>query len=240
MSFTYPTLFLRRGQMYPNFYPPEYCHEDYPVAFEGDVSVERLFSAYKQGIYPMIEDEIMMWFSPDPRTVLYLDDFKVSRSLRQSVRNRNYEVTLNRDFETVVRTCATITRVMFGIFESNATWIDEELTQSYVELFRLGNAHSIEVWHDDELVGGLFGVCIGKLFTGESMFHKKRDASKVALYRLVQHLRQSEFKLIDCQVSTELLMSLGAQNISRRKYLAHARAAVHEQQPRNMWNQLNA
>ena len=233
--FELPIIELVAGQPIPTFLPPEFSPREFPVAVGGDLSVDRLITAYRQGIYPHFNrDDDIMWWSPDPRTVLYLEDFRVSRSLRKSIRNRNYTATLDADFEAVIHSCATVPRKSPVGFTSG-TWITQGMTNAYLELFELGYAHSIEIWHNQKLVGGLYGVSLGIMFFGESMFHTMRDASKVALCYLVEHLRKWNFTLIDCQLPNELLFSLGAREIPRPVFLAHVRESVKISQPKNLW-----
>ena len=233
--FEFSIVELIPDQPIPTFLPPEFSPRELPVAIGGDLSVERLLAAYRQGIYPHFnQDDDIMWWCPDPRTVLYLDDFRVSRSLRKSMRNRNYTATLDTDFEAVIHSCATVLRKFPGGFSSD-TWITQGMMNAYIDLFRQGYAHSIEIWHGQKLVGGLYGVSLGLMFFGESMFHTMRDASKVALCHLVEHLRKWNFTLIDCQLPNELLFSLGARDIPRPVFLAHVRESVKIRQPKYLW-----
>ncbi len=189
----------------------------HPVAVGGDLSVERLLMAYRQGIFPWFShDELIFWWSPDPRTVLFPDRLKVSRSLHKSIRNRGYSVTIDKDFEAVIRNCATARRPRE---ESVDTWITKGMLNAYCELNRLGFAHSVETWYGGQLVGGLYGVSLGRVFFGESMFFNRTDASKVALFNLVEKLREWNYVIIDCQVSTPLLNSMGAEEIPRFEFL---------------------
>ena len=205
-----------------------------PVALGGDLTVERVLIGYKQGIYPcFMDDRYIFWWSPDPRTVLFPDDFKVSRSLRKSIQNRGYRVTVDKAFEATIRNCAASPRAALN--EEDMTWITDGMIDTYCELHRLGFAHSVETWHGDELVGGLYGVSIGKIFFGESMFSKQRDASKVALFQVVQHLKKWNFSLIDCQDPTRLLLSLGAVQIPRKLFLQLLRKDVGKKQSNEIW-----
>ena len=209
----------------------------HPIAVGGDLSVERLLVAYRQGIFPWFNDDNRIyWWSPDPRTVLFPDRFRVSRSLGKSIRNRGYSVTADRAFTSVIRNCALAPRGEVGGVD---TWITAGIMQAYCELHRLGVAHSVETWHEGELVGGLYGVSIGRVFFGESMFSVKRDASKVALFHTVRQLRAWNFAVIDCQVPTELLLSLGAEQIPRRDFLKIVKQAVTVDQPRDLWKEFD-
>jgi leucyl/phenylalanyl-tRNA--protein transferase len=184
------------------------------LAAGGDLSLERLLDAYRCGIFPWFSGrEPILWWSPDPRMVLYCGELKVSRSLAKSVRNKGYRVTLDTEFEAVMKNCAAPRRGESG------TWLGAGMQKAYLALHRAGYAHSVETWSGDALVGGLYGVALGRMFYGESMFSSATDASKVALVRLVAVLRARGFPLIDCQVRTPLLASLGAREIPRRAFL---------------------
>ncbi len=170
-----------------------------------------LMTAYANGIFPMAEDDgTIMWFSPDPRAVIDLDDFHASGTLRQLCRQERFEVCLDRDFVTVMRECAR---------RPEGTWISEQIIEAYCRLHALGYAHSIEAYHQGELAGGLYGVAVGGVFCGESMFHRQRDASKVALVYLVDRLAERGFCLLDIQFMTEHLKQFGAQEIPQSDYL---------------------
>ncbi len=172
---------------------------------------ERLLQAYSNGIFPWYsEGEPILWWSPDPRCVIWPDDIKISRSLRKTIKKQIFTVSNNQAFAEVIGNCS---KPRPG---SDGTWITEDMTESYCELFRRGHAESLEVWHEDELVGGLYGVTVGRIFVGESMFSRKTDASKIALVTLATSGR---FALIDCQLPTGHLRSMGAVSISRSEYL---------------------
>jgi leucyl/phenylalanyl-tRNA--protein transferase len=182
-----------------------------------DLSVERLLDAYRHGIFPWYSPgEPVLWWSPDPRMVLYCAELKVPRSLAKSVRNKGYELRIDTAFAAVLEGCAA----------REETWLGERMQAAYVALHRAGHAHSFETWREGELVGGLYGVRIGRMFYGESMFSRATDASKVALVRLVEFLRQADCPLVDCQMSTPLLASLGAREIPRRAFLRALSALV--------------
>ena len=184
------------------------------LAVGGDLRVERLLAAYAQGIFPWYsEGQPILWWSPDPRMVLYPEQLKVSRSLRKILRKNLFEITLDTAFENVIRHCAKQPRP-----GQNGTWIMQEMIEAYLRLHKAGYAHSVEVWHDNQLVGGLYGVSLGKLFFGESMFSLRTDASKVAMFYLCELLKSWQFKLIDCQVYTAHLASLGAKLIPRKQF----------------------
>jgi leucyl/phenylalanyl-tRNA--protein transferase len=179
-----------------------------------------LVAAYRQGVFPMaVEDGTIAWFSPDPRGVIPLDTFHVSSRLARVVRRGTFTIRIDHDFERVIRACADRGEVP-------STWISEEIVASYVELARLGLAHSVEAWQDGELAGGLYGVHIGGAFFGESMFHRVTDASKVALVALVERLRARGFTLLDTQWITPHLQRFGAVEIPRREYLRRLADAI--------------
>jgi leucyl/phenylalanyl-tRNA---protein transferase len=186
------------------------------LAVGGDLSPERLLLAYQSGIFPWYsEDEPILWWSPDPRLVLYPAELKVSRSLKKTIRQARFRVTLDTSFPQVIRSCGH-TRVESG----QGTWITAEMEKAYNRLHRLGYAHSVEIWYGDDLVGGLYGISLGRCFFGESMFSTMSNSSKVALVTLRDYLQSQKFDFIDCQMRTEHLVSLGAREISRSDYLA--------------------
>ncbi len=184
------------------------------LAVGGDLSPERLLLAYKSGIFPWFdEDEVILWWAPDPRFVLFPSELKVSKSMRQFMRNCDYEVTVNKDFASVIKECALAKRE-----GQSGTWITKNMIKAYTKLHELGYAKSIEVWKGKQLVGGLYGIDLGNgIFCGESMFAKESNASKTAFITFIQH---TSYKLIDCQVYTNHLASLGAKDISREDFMA--------------------
>jgi leucyl/phenylalanyl-tRNA---protein transferase len=213
------------------FPPPDYADPSGLIAVGGDLSSERLLEAYRLGIFPWYsEDQPILWWSPDPRFVLELEDFHVSRSLRKTLRKRIFQVTLDRAFEEVITACAAVPRE-----GQNGTWITPEMQEAYIHLHGLGYAHSVETWLEGDLVGGLYGVSLGKGFFGESMFHRKTDASKVALTVLVEKLKSWKFHFIDAQMSTDHMKSLGAKEISRRIFLKQLRSALRHPTKRGKW-----
>ena len=184
------------------------------LAAGADLSTERLLDAYLRGIFPWFgEDDPLLWWSPDPRMVLMVNEVHVSRSLRRVIRSGRYRVTLDTSFKDVMEGCAEPRDDEAG------TWITAEMVEAYTRLATLGFAHSVEVWSDGDLVGGLYGVAIGRMFYGESMFSRCTDASKVALTTLVSQLERWGFEMIDCQMATGHLASLGACEIPRAKFL---------------------
>lgn len=192
------------------------------LAFGGELSVNRLFTAYSSGIFPWFSaDEPVLWWSPDPRAIIELEHFHASRSLRKLINKRVYTVTMDHDFEQVIRACARVPRIhpQTGTV-SQDTWITKDMEQAYINLHNCGLAHSVEVWDDDKLVGGLYGVAVGDVFCGESMFHYKTNTSKLALYALAEHMKKHHLAFIDCQLPTEHLASLGASNVSRDQFIA--------------------
>ena len=184
------------------------------LAFGGDLSAERLLLAYRQGIFPWFnEGEPPLWWSPAPRMVLYPTEIKISRSLAKRIKRQEFQLTFNTCFNQVIEQCAISRQATTG------TWITPEMQTAYNQLHTRGYANSVEVWQNKQLVGGLYGLALGGVFFGESMFSKVSDASKVALVTLTQHLQQQGFSLIDCQVYTDHLASLGAREISRELFL---------------------
>ena len=184
------------------------------LAAGGDLSSARLLAAYRRGIFPWYsEGQPILWWSPNPRTVLFPIEFKTSRSLEKTAKNKGFEYSVDQDFAAVIRSCADPT------LRPSGTWITSPMQAAYLELHRLGVAHSIEVRLNNELVGGLYGVKLGKVFYGESMFSRVRDASKVALRALCKGLLGTSLELIDCQMATPHLMRLGARSIPRSEFI---------------------
>jgi leucyl/phenylalanyl-tRNA---protein transferase len=186
------------------------------VCIGGCLSSDWLLDAYQHGLFPwpLIHDvDEPQWWSPDPRAIFEFDQFHVSRRLGETVRSKRFQITSDRDFSGVIRSCATVGD------RRNRTWITPEMIDAYQQLHTLGHAHSVEAWRDGELAGGVYGVAIGGLFAGESMFHRQRDASKVALLHLVQHLQNRGYQLFDIQQLTDHTASLGAVEIPRANYL---------------------
>jgi len=197
------------------FPPVEQSAEDGLLAIGGDLSTERLLLAYRSGIFPWYnDDEPPLWWSPDPRFVLFPEELYVSKSMQQLLNRRSFKITLNKAFTEVIRNCGRQKRK-----GQNGTWITAEIEEAYTQLHQLGYAVSVEAWKDNELVGGLYGIRMGKLFFGESMFAKVSNASKYAFIAFVQHLQKEGVVLIDCQVYTEHLESLGARMIDRNKFI---------------------
>ena len=215
----------------PVFPPPDYADPSGLLAVGGDLSSDRLLEAYRIGIFPWYsDDQPILWWSPDPRLVLELDEFKAPRSLRKVLKKGIFKVTLDRAFEEVIRACAAAPRA-----GQSGTWITQDMQAAYISLHGLGYAHSVETWFDGQLVGGLYGVSLGKAFFGESMFHRKTDASKVALAALVEQLTGWNFHFIDAQMTTEHLMSLGAKEMPRRIFLKRLQGALRDPTRRGKW-----
>ena len=198
------------------FPDPELAEPDGLLAIEGDLSTERLLLAYQNGIFPWYSDDSpILWYSPHERFVLFPDELKMSKSMRQVLRSGKFIITQNQCFTDVVEACSIVERI-----GQDGTWITDEMKTAYGQLHKNGHAHSVEVWENGELVGGFYGVQVGSVFCGESMFSKASNASKTALVWLCQ---SGLYNLIDCQVHTEHLESMGAQMISREEYMVMLR-----------------
>ncbi len=196
------------------FPDPSLANDDGLLAVGGDLSLERLLLAYQHGIFPWYDDHSpLLWWALDPRMVLLPDNFKVSKSLRQLINKKTFEVRIDHNFEGVISNCKTVARK-----DQESTWITNEMKNAYLNLFNNGYAHSVETYFNDELVGGLYGVAIGQVFFGESMFHLKSNASKVAFYYLVEKLKSLDYKIIDAQMETPLVKSLGGELIPLKDY----------------------
>jgi len=198
------------------FFPPvEEADEDGILAVGGDLSPERLLLAYRSGIFPWFdEDEPILWWSPEYRMVVFPEEFLVSKSIRNILNRNIFKVTYNQNFREVISNCSSIKRN-----GQNGTWISNDMIEAYCKLHEMGFAKSIEVWQDDILVGGLYGIDLGHVFCGESMFSKVSNASKVAFVSLVQKLKEENYKLLDCQVHNDHLESLGAREIFREDFM---------------------
>jgi len=202
------------------------------LAAGGSLDPDTLLDAYHQGIFPWYsEDQPLLWWSPDPRAVLFPEHLRISRSLRKTIRSGRFNVSADRAFDRIIDACAAPRRDD----DSGGTWITAAIRSAYTHLHQLGYAHSIEVWENGELAGGLYGVALGRVFFGESMFHHQRDASKVALVHLVQHLQAQGFRLIDCQQATPHLESLGATTIPRQQFNELLQRYTHDGQFKSHW-----
>lgn len=211
-----PVFLLNDSNDNLDFPPPHLASDIGLLAVGGDLSQERLLHAYRKGIFPWFsEDEPIMWWSPDPRLVLYPNETRISRSLQRVINKKPFKVTLDAAFEEVINGCARIRR------ENDAgTWITPDMIEAYCRLHRNGYAHSVEAWYEGELVGGLYGITLGRCFFGESMFSRVSNASKVAFAILARHLQALSFDIIDCQVSADHLKQFGAREIPRSRFLA--------------------
>jgi leucyl/phenylalanyl-tRNA---protein transferase len=207
-------------------FPPVGCALRRPnglLAAGADLSVEQLLSAYAQGIFPWFDEgDPILWWSPDPRMVLFVDELHVSRTLARRLRQRDYRVTVDTAFVDVMAGCAEPRE------GQNGTWVSDEMIDAYARLHAAGHAHSIETWIDGELAGGLYGVSLGRMFFGESMFSRRTDASKIALVHLVRHLADLSMPLIDCQMKTAHLAAFGAREIQRADFLSRLAVLVAE------------
>ena len=215
-------------------FPPLQSALEHPnglLAAGGDLSPERLLEGYRRGIFPWFsEGDPILWWSPDPRMVLFPGELKISRSLAKTLRNRCYEVRFDFGFGAVMAGCAEPRKGEAG------TWISKGMLAAYDRLHRLGYAHSVETWIDGDLAGGLYGVALGRAFFGESMFSRARDASKIALAALVAHLKASGYGLIDCQMRTRHLESLGAREIPRRRFARLLEELIHYPRTPGSWS----
>jgi len=201
------------------------------LAIGGDLSPRRLLAAYARGIFPWYSPgQPVLWWSPDPRMVLFPDELKVSRSLEKRLRRNDYEVRFDSAFREVMQACSATPRP-----DQDGTWIVPEMVEAYCQLHALGHAHSVETWMDGKLVGGLYGVAIGRMFYGESMFHHATDASKIAFVHLVRYLQKHGFGMIDCQMKTAHLQRFGAREIPRDVFAEHLEELIHMSHPYEIW-----
>lgn len=207
------------------FPPVELANDDGLLCFGGDLSPERLILAYKSGIFPWADDPIL-WFSPDPRMIIDLKNWQPSKSLLRTFKKGTFQLKIDHNFNQVIEMCAS-TR--------ESTWISEEFIYSYCKIHKMGLAHSFEVYRDNELVGGLYGLSLGDAFCGESMFHKVTDASKIAFMHLVLFLRHHKFSLLDCQVSNPHLVRLGGIDITRQKYIQALKKSLQKDTRSGNW-----
>ncbi|MGB2759141.1 leucyl/phenylalanyl-tRNA--protein transferase [Maribacter stanieri] len=197
------------------FPPVDSANVEGLLAVGGDLSPERLLLAYQSGIFPWFDnDSIILWWSPDPRMILYPNEIKISKSMRKVIRDNKFTLTVNTCFKEVLEHCSSVPRA-----GQDGTWITEEMKNAYIELYKRGIATSYEVWEKDKLVGGLYGVDLGHIFCGESMFSLTSNASKFAFIKLAQELQAKEYNIIDCQLHTDHLESMGAKEISRKEFV---------------------
>lgn len=224
-----PVYLLNKDE--PSFPQADLAEESGLLAVGGDLSEARLLMAYCGGIFPWFQEGAdFYWYSPDPRFVLFPDELRVHKSMRSIFNQNKFRVTLDTCFETVMRSCASTPRPPY-----DGTWISDDFVTGYTRLHRRGLAHSVEVWQDNDLVGGLYGVSIGKIFFGESMFAKAPNASKTGFITLVRALEKSGFWLVDCQVETEHLGSLGARGIPRSEFLEHLAKNAYQKTLSGKW-----
>lgn len=214
------------------FPSPNSASEEGLVAVGGEITTKRVLSAYRQGIFPWYsEDQPVLWWSPEPRAILYPDGIKISRSLKKTLRRNKFSITADTAFSEVVKACAGLRTQS----PTGGTWITAEMMDTYNRLHQLGYGHSIEVWDQEKLVGGLYGLSLGSAFFGESMFSHQPDASKLALVSLAKFSKSSGIDFIDCQLPTDHLASMGAINISRKEYLRILEAALKHQDHTKCW-----
>jgi leucyl/phenylalanyl-tRNA---protein transferase len=213
------------------FPDPNLAEEDGLLAVGGDLSPDRLLLGYSSGIFPWYsEGDPILWWSPDPRMILFPEKFKISKSLKQNIRNNLFTVKFDEAFEDVIDACSRIPRK-----DQDGTWITGEMKEAYIKLHHLGYAHSVEAYSDGELAGGLYGISLGRVFFGESMFYYKRDASKIALYYLIEKLSEWNFQFIDAQVETHHLKNLGAESIPRSEFLVLLKGSLNYPTIRGKW-----
>lgn len=223
-----PVFLLSKDLIFPS---PKLARRDGLLAVGGDLSIERLLLAYRMGIFPWFsEDEPIMWWSPDPRLVLFPSEIHISKSLKKTIKKQLFHVTVDRAFEKVITECAT------SRYDTDeGTWIVDDMIEAYCDLHRTGYAHSVEAWQDGKLAGGLYGVSLGKCFFGESMFSRVTDASKVAFVKFVKYLAMRSFEFIDCQVTTSHLMRLGAREIPRDYFLCKLEQSLNFPTLKGIW-----
>ena len=215
------------------FPDPETADPDGLLACGGNLEVDTLLSAYSQGIFPWyIEDSPILWWSPDPRLVLFPENYKASKSLLQAIKKNVFEIRFDVSFEQVIHHCAHVKRK-----SQTGTWITPEMQDAYIKLHEAGYAHSVETYYNKKLVGGLYGVSIGAAFFGESMFYLMKDASKVAFHYLMSRLGQWKFRLVDAQQSTQHLKNFGATEIPRKQFLVCLKEAMKEESKTGRWKQ---
>jgi len=216
------------------FPPPDLASREGLLAIGGDLCQERLLQAYSMGIFPWFtQTEPIMWWSPDPRLVLYPDEIRISRSLQKTIKKGLFNITMDQAFDQVINQCARVPRKI-----GESTWIVPDMIKAYGQLHESGYAHSVEAWQNDTLAGGLYGVSLGKSFFGESMFTHVTNASKVAFAALVDHLKSLSFDLIDCQVTTEHLISFGAREVPRETFLEQLKESLKTPTIKGKWELL--
>ena len=213
------------------FPPPHLASEEGLLAVGGDLSQKRLLLAYRMGIFPWFSNnEPILWWSPDPRLVLYPHEIKISKTLKKIIKKEVFKVTMDLAFNEVINQCAQV-----RLKKNQGTWIVKDMIDGYCNLHESGFAHSVEVWHKGDLAGGLYGVSLGKCFFGESMFTLVSDASNVGLVKLVEHLKELSFNMIDCQVATEHLTRFGAREIPRIRFLNQLEKSLKSPTQKGKW-----
>ncbi len=213
------------------FPAPELAEEDGLLGVGGDLSAERLLLAYRNGIFPWYsKGDPILWWSPDPRCVLFPEKLKVTTRLTRTLKRKDITVTFDHAFARVIELCAAVKRA-----GQRGTWITRDMITAYLRLYEQGHAHSVEVYMDGELAGGLYGVAVGRVYCGESMFSLRPDASKIALVHLVRRLQEWRFPIIDCQVANSYLLSMGAEEIDRKAFLAYVHRYASEPDPLGTW-----
>jgi leucyl/phenylalanyl-tRNA---protein transferase len=223
-----PVYRLSQKLIFPS---PHLAEKDGLLAIGGDLSAERLLLAYANGIFPWFsKGEPIQWWSPDPRFILYPQNFRISKSLKQVIKNKQFTVKFDCAFNEVIEACSKASRP-----GQNGTWITNEMKKAYNHLHHLGFAHSVETYFNDKLAGGLYGVSLGRAFFGESMFYLQRDASKVAFYNLIQKLTEWEFHFVDAQVETGHLLKLGAEPVPRNEFLVLLEQALNFPTIKGKW-----
>ncbi len=216
------------------FPPAELADQDGILAIGGDLSPQRLIRAYSDGIFPWYSDgQPILWWSPDPRMVLYPANLRISKSMQQVIKSKKFSITLDKEFEAVITACK-----MARGRDRRSTWITAEMRNAYIELHRLGYAHSVEVWADQKLAGGLYGVSLGSVFFGESMFTRISNASKFGFIQLVCLLHEKKFTMIDCQVPSEHLSGFGAEEIGRPEFLSGLKEGLKDKTLEGNWGEL--
>ena len=212
-----------------DFPPAEKADKEGLLAIGGDLSSARLLKAYAEGIFPWYEPGYpILWWSPDPRLILQPSQFKLAKSLKKKI-NKGYRFSIDTAFQETIESCANLNG------RHNKTWITEEMQEAYIRLHEEGFAHSFEIWSEEHLIGGLYGLSLGHAFFGESMFHREKDASKLAMYHLCQTLSFWQFDFIDCQLPTAHLESLGAESISRKDFLQKLKLALQHETRKGKW-----
>lgn len=209
------------------FPPPNFARKDGLLAFGGKLEPDWIIEAYSKGIFPWFnEDEPILWWSPNPRSVIFIDEIKISKSMKKIMKKGKFTVTFDKNFREVIEACAD---------SREETWISEEFIKTYTKLHQMGVAHSVEVWNEEKLVGGLYGINLGQMFFGESMFSIENNASKVALIKISEYLKEKNYEIIDCQVHNSHLESMGAREIKREEFLNILEVQIHKNTEYKKW-----